>query len=108
MKWISSKWTFDFHVKFDQKCIHCILSVSEPEAESSLVRSSIEGSIKVVREACCDCVNAIKDKKKPVDQFISTGMDHSQCMFRWILASFPEEKKLKININICSYIRLPK
>lgn len=49
-------------------------------AESeSLVRSSIESGIKVVREACCSTVNSVKDKKKPVDEFVSTGVAHSQC-----------------------------
>lgn len=51
---------------------------AEPESES-IIRSSIEGGVKVVRECCCDCVNSIKDKKKPVDEFVSTGVAHSQC-----------------------------
>lgn len=49
-----------------------------PESES-LMRSSIEGGVQVVREACCEFVNALKDKKKPIDEFVSTGVAHSQC-----------------------------
>lgn len=37
----------------------------------------------------CDCVNFIKDKKKPVDEFIATGIEHSQCKF--------EAEKLFVN-----------
>lgn len=28
-------------------------------------------------------MNAVKDKKKPIDDFIATGVEHSQCKFRW-------------------------
>lgn len=49
-----------------------------PESES-LIRSSIESGVRVVREACCESVNMLKDKKKPIDNFVSTGVEHSQC-----------------------------
>lgn len=61
---------------------------SESEAEPTIVRSSIEGGVKVVREFCCASVNAVKEKKKPVDDFIATGIGHSQCEFM-ILQFFP-------------------
>lgn len=49
------------------------------ETESYIVRSSIESGVRVARECCCDCAQAIKDKKKPIDEFVSTGIEHSQC-----------------------------
>lgn len=52
-----------------------------PESES-IVRSSIEGGVKVVRECCCDCVNSIKKQKEPIDNFVQTGKAHSQCEFK--------------------------
>lgn len=54
---------------------------SESEAEPTIVLSTIEGGVKVVREFCCASVNAVKEKKKPVDDFITTGIGHSQCEF---------------------------
>lgn len=68
---------------------------SDTDDESSIIRSSVEGGIKVVREFGSDCVNAVKDKKKPVDDFIATGIGHSQCKFQWI--------RWKIVFWICSY-----
>lgn len=56
--------------------------ISETDDESSIIRSSVEGGIKVVREFGSDCVNAVKDKKKPVDDFIATGIGHSQCKYQ--------------------------
>lgn len=57
-----------------------IIYHSKPvESEPSVIHTTIEGGVKVVREACCDCVNSIKDKKKPIDEFVNTGIDHSQC-----------------------------
>lgn len=52
---------------------------STPSESNSLIRSSLEGGVQVVREACCDCVKTLKDKKKPIDEFVSTGVGHSQC-----------------------------
>lgn len=54
-------------------------SSTSKDVESSVIRSSLEGSVKFVRECCFDCANAVKDKKKPVDEFIAKGIDHSQC-----------------------------
>lgn len=54
-------------------------SKSASETEPTIIRSSIEDGVKVVREFCCASVNAVKDKKKPVDDFIATGIEHSQC-----------------------------
>lgn len=56
-------------------------SSTSPESDS-LIRSSIEGGVQVVREACRDCVNTLKDKRKPIDNFVNTGVEHSQC--KWI------------------------
>lgn len=64
-------WMFVFH----------IYSATTADQEPSAIRASFEGGVKVVRETCCDTVNAIKDKKKPVDEFIATGIEHSQCKF---------------------------
>lgn len=56
------------------------VNTSPTSTESnSMIRSSIEGGVQVVREACCDCVNTLKDKKKPIDEFVNTGVGHSQC-----------------------------
>lgn len=54
-------------------------------SEPSIVRSSIEGGVKVVRESCCDCVQLVKDKKTPIDEFIATGIGHSQCRYSLIV-----------------------
>lgn len=57
----------------------CRRSTQEVEEESSVVHSTIQSGVKVVREGCCDCVSTIKAQKKPIDEFVSTGIDHSQC-----------------------------
>lgn len=46
-----------------------------------MVRSSVENGIKVVRVACCDAVKTIQVRKKPIDEFVATGIEHSQCKF---------------------------
>lgn len=56
-----------------------VKSSSKSQESDSLIRSSIEGGVQVVREACCGCINTLKDKKKPIDEFFSTGVGHSQC-----------------------------
>lgn len=56
-----------------------VKSSPTPTESNSMIRSSIEGGVQVVREACCDCVNTLKDKKKPIDDFVNTGAAHSQC-----------------------------
>lgn len=48
-------------------------------AEPSIIRSSIECGVKVVRENACDCVRSVQAQKKPIDDVISTGIEHSQC-----------------------------
>lgn len=50
-------------------------------SESGLIRGSIEGGIKAVRETACDAVRAVQEKKKPIDEFVSTGIEHSQCEY---------------------------
>lgn len=57
--------------------------LDESKDEPSIVRKSVEDGIKVVRETCCDCVNSIKAQKKPIDQFVATGIDHSQCAYKF-------------------------
>lgn len=73
---VRSKLTFHFKFFVFGTKFH-----SEPasDAESSIIHSSIESGVKVVREFGCASVNAVKDKKKPVDDFIATGIGHSQC-----------------------------
>lgn len=61
--------------------LHKLYSESASEVEPTIIRSTIEGGVKVVREFCCSSVNAVKEKKKPVDDFIATGIEHSQCKF---------------------------
>ncbi|XP_031639202.1 uncharacterized protein LOC116351262 [Contarinia nasturtii] len=58
--------------------------VTTVENEPSVMRSSIEGGVKIVRECCCDCVKAVKDKKRPIDEFIGTGIEHSQFAFDYL------------------------
>lgn len=58
-------------------------SVSNVKTESRVVRSTLEQGIKVVRECCFDCVKAITDKKKPIDVFVTTGLEHSQCRLNY-------------------------
>lgn len=67
------------NVKLSFFNILLIFRAAPVQSEPSVVRSTIEGGVKAVRETCCDCVNGIKDKKKPLDEFVSTGIEHSQC-----------------------------
>lgn len=73
-------WFSAFLANFT-RWIKCNSRAAAVQSEPSVVRSSIEGGVRVVRETCCDCVNSIKDKKKPVDEFVSTGIAHSQCKY---------------------------
>lgn len=57
--------------------------ISTTDSDDSIVRSTIESGVKEVRKVCCDCVTAIKNKKKPVDDFVATGIAHSQCKFHF-------------------------
>lgn len=59
--------------------MYYIFSIFKRESEPSALKSSIEDGVRVVRESCCDCVKAAKDKKKPIDEFVTTGIEHSQC-----------------------------
>lgn len=49
--------------------------------ETGVVRGSVENGIKVVRVACCDAIKTIQERKKPIDEFVATGIEHSQCKF---------------------------
>lgn len=61
-------------------------SVQTAATQPSVVRSSIEEGVKVARECCCDCVKLVKDKKAPIDDFIATGIGHSQCNFTFVFS----------------------
>lgn len=50
-------------------------------AEANVVYDTIESGVSEVRKFGCECVNAVKSKKKPIDDFVSTGIEHSQCEF---------------------------
>lgn len=44
-----------------------------------MIRTSIESGIKAVRETCSDAVKTVQEQKKPIDNFVATGIEHSQC-----------------------------
>lgn len=60
-----------------------LCSTSSEPTEPGVIRSSIESGIRTVRETYNDAVQAVKEQKKPVDEFVSTGIEHSQCKCKW-------------------------
>lgn len=56
----------------------------EKPAESSTIRSGIECGVRTVRETCCDCASSIQAQKKPIDDFVSKGIEHSQFVFDYL------------------------
>lgn len=73
---------FSVRIQFNwliKSCDSFDCSGKNAPTEAGAIRTSIEGGIKVVREGCCDVVKAVQVQKKPIDDFVSTGIEHSQC-----------------------------